>query len=101
MASRPGSYRILRRSPRAVEDQLEPELASTRRVQRILASLLSELRCAGTVVRARRIFEQPREVFRLEIEDPEHGSLRTTGLDRDALDELIEHPEVRERLSID
>lgn len=100
MASRPGSYRILNRSARAVEDQLAPELASARRVERILASLLDEFRCAATTVRARCIFRTPREVFRLEIQNREKGYLRTTLLDRDVLDELLEHPDVRARLAI-
>ena len=100
MASRPGSYRILNRSLRAIEDQLAPELASARRVERLLASLLEEFRNTDTTVRARCIFETPREVFRLEIQNPEKGYLRTTLLDRDVLDELLEHPGVRARLAI-
>lgn len=101
MSSRPGSYRILMRSRRSVEDQLSPELAAMRRVERMLASLLDEFRCASTVVRARCIFREPREIFRLEITNPERGYQRTTLLDRDVLDELLEHPDVRERLALD
>ena len=100
MTSRPGSYRILMRSRRAVEDQLAPELASTRRVERILASLLEDFRCEATVVRTRCIFREPREIFRLEIENVERGYSRTTLLDRDVLDELLEHPDVRARLAL-
>ena len=101
MASRPGSYRILMRSQRAVEDQLAPELAQLRRVERLLASLLEEFRCASTVVRARCIFREPREIFRLEIQNPERGYQRTTLLDRDILDELLEHPDVQQRLALE
>ena len=101
MSSRPGSYRILMRSRRAVEDQLAPELAGMRRVERLLASLLDELRCEATVVRARCIFREPREIFRLEISNPELGYRRTTLLDRDVLDELLEHPDVRQRLALE
>lgn len=101
MSSRPGSYRILMRSRRAVEDQLAPELANLRRVERMLASLLEEFRSASTVVRARCIFRDPREIYRLEIQNPERGYQRTTLLDRDVLDELLEHPDVRERLTLD
>ncbi len=101
MSSRPGSYRILMRSRRSVEDQLSPELAAMRRVERMLASLLDEFRCASTVVRARCIFREPREIFRLEITNPERGYQRTTLLDRDVLDELLEHPDVRDRLALD
>ena len=101
MNSRPGSYRILMRSRRAIEDQLSPELAATRRIERMLASLLEEFRCANTVVRARCIFREPREIFRLEIDNPERGYQRTTLLDREVLDELLEHRDVRERLALE
>lgn len=89
------------RSRRSVEDHLSPELAAMRRVERMLASLLEEFRCASTVVRARCIFREPREIFRLEITNPERGYQRTTLLDRDVLDELLEHPDVRERLALE
>jgi hypothetical protein len=49
-------------------------------------------------VRVRRILSEPRELFRLEIEIPEQGYQRTTLLDRDALEELLEFEEVRERV---
>jgi len=101
MSSRPGSYRILMRSRRAVEDQLAPELAAVRRVERMLASLLDDFRSESTVVRARCVFREPREIFRLEIVNPERGYQRTTLLDREVLDELLEHPDVRERLALD
>ena len=101
MASQPGSYKILMRSRRSIEEQLAPELASLRRVERILASLLEDFRCEATVVRARCIFREPREIFRLEISNPEQGYSRTTLLDRDVLDELLEHPDVQARLALD
>lgn len=101
MATRPGSYRLLTRSRRALEDQLVPELAGVRRVERILASLLEDFRSESTVVRARCIFREPREIFRLEIQNPERGYQRTTLLDREVLDELLEHPDVAGRLALD
>ena len=52
------------------------------------------------MTRARRIFERPREVFRLEIENPELGYQRTTLLDRAALEELLAFGEVRERVRL-
>jgi len=100
MTSRPGSYRLLSRSRRAVEDQLAPELAGVRRVERLLASLLDEFRGEHTVVRARCIFREPREIYRLEIQNPERGYSRTTLLDGDVLEELLEHPGVRSRLTL-
>lgn len=97
--SQPGSYKIPSRN-RAFEAVLDPALRSARRIQRILDSLRAEIESEGGVVRARRIFEQPREVFRLEIENRELGYQRTTLLDRDALDELLASRQVRERLHL-
>ena len=37
-------------------------------------------------------------LFRLEIEIPEQGYQRTTLMDRDSLEELLEFDEVRERV---
>jgi hypothetical protein len=47
------------------------------------------------------VFETPREIFRLEIESPELAYQRTTLLDREALDELLEVDAVRTRLRLD
>jgi hypothetical protein len=51
-------------------------------------------------VRARRGFDTPREIFRLEIESPGLGYQRTTLLDRDALEELLAIDAVRSRLQL-
>jgi hypothetical protein len=44
----------------------------------------------GKNLRIRRVFQTPREIYRLELERPELGYQRTTLLDRDALEELLE-----------
>ena len=92
----PGSFKIASRN-RAFEAYAEPSARSARRARRILESLREEIVSGGATdtVRIRRIFERPREVFRLEIELPELGYQRTTLLDRDALDELLTADEVR------
>jgi hypothetical protein len=95
-----GSFRIASRA-RAFEAAQDPRLQRARRIERLLDSLRLEIQDGATTVRARRIFESPREVFRLEIESPEFGYLRTTLLDREALDELLEIDAVRERLGLD
>ena len=69
---------------------------SDRRVRRILDSLRDEIVGSGGNLRIRRIFETPREIYRLELELPEMGYQRTTLLDRDALETLLEQDEVRE-----
>src|SRR5262249_7017939 len=95
-----GSFRIASRA-RAWEASQDPHLRSARRLERLLDSLRLQIQAGDTTVRARRVFETPREIFRLEIESPGLGYLRTTLLDRDALDELLEVDAVRTRLRLD
>ena len=94
-----GSYKIASRGG-AFEEYLDPALRCARRVERILDSLRAEITADDGVktVRVRRILSEPREIFRLEIEIPEQGYQRTTLLDRDSLEELLEFEEVRERV---
>jgi hypothetical protein len=94
-----GSYKIASRGG-ALEDYLDPAIRCARRVERILDSLRAQITAddGGKTVRIRRILSEPREIFRLEIEIPELGYQRTTLLDRDALEELLEVEEVREQV---
>ena len=96
-----GRYRIIGRDRRGLDELLAPELRSARRVERIIESLRSELVEGGAAesVRIRRIFSDPREIFRLEFEMPELGYQRTTLLDRDTLEELLASEDVRSLLS--
>jgi hypothetical protein len=107
-----GSYKIARRrspespgltrhpAPRRIEYDplLDPILGGGPRLQRLLGSLRNEIveGGGGTNVRVRQVFSEPQEIFRLELELPELGYQRTTLLDRDALEELLEIDEVRE-----
>jgi hypothetical protein len=77
---------------------LDPVLDGGLRVRRILDSLRNEIveGGGGRNLRIRRVFREPREIYRLELELPELGYQRTTLLDRDALEELLETEEVRE-----
>ncbi len=95
-----GSFRIASRV-RAFEATQDPALRRSRRIERLLDSLRLEIQDDATTVRARRVFETPREIFRLEIESPTLGYQRTTLLDRDALDELLEVDAIRIRLRLD
>ena len=94
-----GSYKFPSRSG-ALDGYLDPALRCARRVERILDSLRAQITAddGSRTVRVRRILSEPRELFRLEIEIPEQGYQRTTLLDRDALEELLEVEEVRERV---
>ncbi len=107
-----GTYKISRRRspdspgltpyptlrPVGYDPLLDPILGGGPRLQRLLRSLRDEIveTGTGTNVRIRRIFSEPREIFRLELELPELGYQRTTLLDREALEELLEIDEVRE-----
>ena len=90
-----GTYKISNRgrSVGAYPDLLRSEIRS----QRILESLRSEIvGGGGSSLRIRQVFESPREIFRLELELPEYCYQRTTLLDRDALEELLEADDVRQ-----
>lgn len=94
----PGSYKLARRCQQSPSllDQIAP---GEGRVQRIVDSLREQITEGGATeldLRIRRIFENPREIFRVEINLPEMNYQRTTLLDRDALEELLETDEVRE-----
>lgn len=97
--AQPGSFKVQSRN-RAFEAYLDPSVRSARRTQRILESLRREIAEGDTQVRARRVFERPREIFRLEIESEKLGYQRTTLLDRPALETLMAEACVRERLEI-
>lgn len=92
-----GLYKISNR-PRSVDAIVDPVTRRERRIERIVESLRSEILEGNGGVRIRRIFENPREVFRLELELPELGYQRTTLLDRDALDALLAADGVRARV---
>lgn len=91
-----GAYKIASRN-RSFEAVLDPTLRSERRVQRILSSLRNEIveGGGGDRLRIRRVLKDPREIYRLELDMPELGYQRTTLLDRQALERLLEAEEVR------
>ncbi len=70
------------------------------RVQRIVDSLRRQIADgqAGQQLRIRKIFDTPREIFRVELDWPGLNYQRTTLLDREALEELLEAEEVRAAL---
>lgn len=92
-----GTYKIANRGA-ALDALIDPLTRSEMRSQRILRSLRDEIVGAGggQTLRIRQIFRTPREIFRVELELPQLGYQRTTLLDRDALEELLEAEGVRE-----
>ena len=94
-----GTYKIANRA-RSLGARIDPLMSSELRSQRIVDSLRDEILGGGhgQNLRIRQVFRTPREIYRIELELPEMGYLRTTLLDRDALEELLAVDEVRERL---
>ena len=86
-------------TPREIDHDaiLDPILGGGQKLQRILESLRQEIitSAEGRNVRIRQIFREPREIYRLELTLPELGYQRTTLLDADALEELLEADDVR------
>ena len=82
----PGSFR---RRSRTYELTLDPLTRRQRRVRRILQSLQRDMEEGGRVY-ARQILRGPLELFRLELEIPDMSYQRTTILDRESLETLLE-----------
>ena len=108
----PGSFKIARRqrvghTPPLANSAATPfrrlPLSDEDRSQRVLESLRHEIAEGGEAgnLRIRRVFRSPREIYRLEFEIPEREYQRTTLLDRDALEELLEADEVRAIIGAD
>jgi hypothetical protein len=97
----PGSYKLTNR-PRVDEDASSDPFCRQvlGREMRTLDSLREQILGGGPdqSLRLRQIFSSPREIFRLEIEEPESKYYRTTLLDRDALEDLLACEAVRERI---
>ena len=78
-----------RPGPGGPELYRDPEWRTARRIRGVLDSLHRDIR-AGSRVRVRQVLEGPVDVFRLESERPDLACTRTTLMDRDALETLLE-----------
>ncbi len=95
-----GRFKLTNRAPRAPA-AMDPLLESGfGRCQRIVDSLRLQILSGGPeqYLRIRQIFSTPREVYRIEIREPELHYNRTTLLDADALEDLLESEEIRDRV---
>ena len=92
-----GTYRLLGSPRPRGGDSVAPFLSGALRTQRIIDSLRHEISHNEQVrgVTIRQVFSSPREIFRIELEVPEMKYQRTTLIDRDALEELLEVEEIR------
>jgi len=97
----PGTYK-LSYSSRAARDTADPLEFGLGRCQRIVDSLRLQILEGGPeqYLRIRQVFANPREIFRIEICEPDSNYQRTTLLDRDSLEDLLESEEIRERVII-
>lgn len=95
-----GTYKLSYRKPLPEVSYLDPLGRGLGRSQRIVDSLRCEILDAGPEqsLRVRQVFSTPREIYRLEIEERGGRYSRTTLLDRDALEELLETDGIRERI---
>ncbi len=96
----PGTFKLLGRSRRRIPDAMDPTALCDDRSDRIVDSLRTQILepDVDQSLRIRQIFDNPREIYRVEIDRPEQGYLRTTLLDRDALEDLLATDDVRERV---
>jgi hypothetical protein len=97
---RHGTYKLSYRSNSTGPTYLDPLGLGFGRCQRIVDSLRSQILHGGPdqCLSIRQIFERPREIYRVEIQEPELHYYRTTLLDGDALEDLLETEEVRRRV---
>jgi len=92
-----GTYRLLASPSEHRGSHPDLAIGDALRTQRIIDSLRCEIandEYAGEL-RIRQVFTNPREIFRIEFEVPEMNYQRTTLLDRDSLEELLEVDEIR------
>lgn len=95
----PGTFKLFGRTRRSGFSACGPHAAIATRSDRIVDSLRTQIleTTEEQSLRIRQIFEEPKEIFRIEIEQPEYAYQRTTLLDRDALEDLLATDDVRER----
>ncbi|MFP6654187.1 MAG: hypothetical protein VCB25_01080 [Myxococcota bacterium] len=79
---------------------MDPLTLSGGRSDRIVDSLRTQILegQADQSLRIRQIFKHPEEIYRVEISHPEQNYLRTTLLDRDALEDLLATDDIRARV---
>jgi hypothetical protein len=99
----PGTFKLLsrgRRDSRNQPDAMDPFSLCVDRSDRIVDSLRMQILEGDPdqELRIRQVFQDPKEIFRVEIDCPDQKYQRTTLLDRDALEELLATDDVRERI---
>jgi len=96
----PGTFKLLGRARRNAMGSMDPLALCDDRSDRIVDSLRAQILEGDEdqSLRIRQVFDNPREIYRIEIERPEQSYQRTTLLDRDALEDLLATDDIRERV---
>ena len=96
----PGTFKLLGHARRSAPNAMDPPALCEDRSDRIVDSLRTQILEGNgeQSLRIRQIFEDPKAIYRVEIERPEQSYQRTTLLDRDALEDLLATDDVRERV---
>jgi hypothetical protein len=96
----PGTFKLLGNARRSAADAMDPLALCDDRSDRIVNSLRTQILEGDEEqsLRIRQIFDDPKEIYRVEIERPDQGYQRTTLLDRDALEELLATDDIRARV---
>ena len=96
----PGTFKLLGHTRRIAPDAMDPLSLCDDRSDRIVNSLRTQILEGDDEqsLRIRQIFNDPKEIYRVEIERPNRGYHRTTLLDRDALEDLLATDDIRARV---
>ena len=96
---RPGAFKLHGRRKRPEPTFVDPFGYGGTRTSRIVDSLREQILEGGENLRIRQVFAEPRAVYRIELDVPDLSYQRTTLVDRDTLEELLEFDEVRSRVA--
>jgi len=96
----PGTFKLLGNARRGTRDAMDPLTLCDDRSDRIVNSLRTQILEGDDEqsLRIRQIFNDPKEIYRVEIERPDQSYQRTTLLDRDALEDLLATADIRARV---
>ena len=96
----PGTFKLLGGARRDAPDAMDPLALCGDRSDRIVNSLRRQILEGDDEqsLRIRQIFDDPKEIYRVEIQRPDQGYQRTTLLDRDALEDLLATDDIRARV---
>lgn len=96
----PGTFKLLGQARRNSPSAMDPLVLCDDRSDRIVNSLRTQILEGepDQSLRIRQIFDDPKEIYRIEIECPDRSFQRTTLLDRDALEDLLATDDIRDRV---